>query len=356
MKALVGGSATLGEGLELVEDAVVLIEDHRIVAAGPGHAVGVPAEAEPVDVSGLTLRPGAIDAHVHIGFADPHDVVAGGVTTARDLGWPPGRIWPILSASDEPFFDGPAVVAAGPMLTVTGGYPTRAAWAPPGTGMVVDGAEHARAVVDDLVASGACVVKVALNRHVGPTLDGATLAAITRRAHERGLRVTGHVNGIEELEKALETGVDELAHMLMGLDEIPASLLGRMVTAGMAVVPTLAIRAGHELDVAVQNLRRFRDAGGTVVYGTDLGNAGPRPGIDPMEVDAMAAAGMSARDVLLSSTVDSARWLGLDRKGRLAPGMDADIVAGTGDPTESVAAVVDVRRVWRMGREIARAS
>ncbi len=54
-----------------------------------------------------------------------------------------------------------------------------------------------------------------------------------------------------------------------------------MVEAGVAIVPTLSIFPKRAVAVAVENLARFVDAGGIVVYGTDLGNAGPRPGIDP---------------------------------------------------------------------------
>src|SRR3712207_8677447 len=78
--------------------------------------------------------PGFVDAHVHIGCADAGEVLRRGVTTVRDLGWPPERIFDVARASASPSFDGPLVLAAGPILTAPGGYPTPAAWAPRGTG------------------------------------------------------------------------------------------------------------------------------------------------------------------------------------------------------------------------------
>ena len=164
------------------------------------------------------------------------------------------------------------------------------------------------------------------------------------RAHELGLRVTAHVNGLEQLDKAMETGVDELAHMLMTRDRIPDPAI-EVMAERLVVVPTLSIREGTELDVAVDNLARFRAAGGRIVYGTDLGNEGPQPGIDEHEVSAMARAGMGPLEILRSATVDAARILGLPDKGVLRGGADADIVAIGGDVMDDPSALTEVRRV-----------
>jgi imidazolonepropionase-like amidohydrolase len=345
MLAIEGGTALVGEDLRALEDAVLVVEGERIAAVGSGNDVPVPDGAEIFDARGMTLTPGFIDAHVHIGFYEPGRVLSGGVTTVRDLGWPQAEIHPLADRSRTAGFDGPEIFAAGPILTAPGGYPTRAAWAPPGTGREVrDGAE-ARAAVEQVAERGASVIKVSLNPPVGPTLDLLTLTAIVERAHEEGLKVTGHVHGSSELDKALDAGMDELAHMLMGDEVISSHTIERMVTSGMTIVPTLSCRYGHELHTAIDNLARFRGAGGNVVYGTDLGNEGPRPGIDPREVGGMTSAGYSIEDIIRSATVDAAQWLGLTDRGALIPGMLADIVAFPDglDVTEPVA-------VWRRGR------
>ena len=349
-----GGTALVGPDLEVVEDAVVVVENGRIVAVGPGGTVDVPQAATAVDTTGSLLMPGFIDAHVHIGFHPPETVLANGVTTVRDLAWPPKVIHPLAERSRDPAFPGPLIVAAGPMLTAPGGYPTRAAWAPEGTGRVVEGPEDARAAVAATVEEGAAIVKVALNPPVGPTLDRGTLSAVVEAAHERDLKVTGHVAGLEELDKALDAGMDELAHMLMSDDRIPDDTIERMVESGMAVVPTLSVRFGRERRTAIENLKRFHRAGGQVIYGTDLGNAGPRPGIDGREIRAMAAAGMTVSEIVRSATVDAARWLGLDSKGLLARGADADLVAVPIDALHDPDALTRVEMVWRGGRRFPR--
>ena len=345
---IAGATALVGAELDPIANATVVIEGARIARIGD-----VPERAgEVVDATGLTLAPGFIDAHVHIGFHRPEDVVRGGVTTVRDIGWPPNVIRPLAEASRDDSFDGPEIFAVGPILTAPGGYPTSAGWAPKGTGLEIDSPGAAQGAVDELARAGAAAVKIALNPPVGPVLDDATLAALVERAHEHSLKVTVHADGVAQLERALDAGVDELAHMLLGHDRIPEPLIARMVELPMAVVPTLSIRFGWDRRRAVENLRRFARAGGVVVYGTDLGNAGPGPGIDKREVKAMAAAGMTARAIVESATAGARSWLGLDRAGVLEEGAYADVVALGGRPLDDAADITDVRMVWRRGRRV----
>lgn len=338
-----------GAGLRLVEGVTLVIEGRSVAGIDGGPAR---AGAATVDASGSLLIPGFVDAHVHIGFADPTEVLRRGVTTVRDLGWPPGEIFSLARASAVPGFDGPLVLAAGPIHTAPGGYPTRAAWAPAGTGREVHDEDEARTAAREAVAAGAAAVKFSLNPPVGPVFERATLEALVDAAHESHTIATGHVYGVEELQKALDCGADELAHMLMSEEEIPDALLGRMVAAGMTVVPTLSIRFGRDREVAVANLTRFRAAGGKVVYGTDLGNEGPAPGIDRTEVRAMTEAGFDTMAVVRSATVDAARHLGLESKGVIEVGKDADVVAVPLDALDHPEALSDVRMVWREGRRV----
>lgn len=348
--AMTGGSALVGDGLERIGDATILIDGERVEAVAPSAQMPVPSGWRVVDVTGQTVAPGFIDAHVHIGFADPAEVVARGVTTVRDLGWPPDDIFPLAAGSRAAGSAGPEIVAAGPILTAPAGYPTRAAWAPEGTGLEVADPGAARAAVDSIAERGATVIKIALNPPVGPTFEPHMLRAIVAAAETHGLKVTGHIYGLDELEKALDAGVHELAHMLMSDETIPETVLRRMVDQGVVVVPTLSVRFGHDRATAIENLAGFRALGGTIVYGTDLGNEGPGPGIERAEVAAMAEAGMSALDIIRSATVTAAQWLRLKDRGRLVPGALADLVAFGGD-VRSHEDLTKVTRVWRRGIE-----
>jgi imidazolonepropionase-like amidohydrolase len=337
----------VGPRLEPVRGGTVTIERNEIAAVG---LRGVTADV--VDLPGTTLLPGFIDAHVHIALADPGSVLRGGVTTARDLAWTPEEIWRLVERSQDELFDGPRLMAAGRMLTVAGGYPMKAGWAPAGTGRVVSSPEDAAHAVEEQADAGACVIKVALNEAVGPTLDRDVLGAIVHSAHMRGLKVSGHVTGMRELNKALDAGVDELAHMLMSHERIPKETIARMVEQGMTVVPTLSCRFGADRDTALDNLTGFLHAGGRVVYGTDLGNEGPEPGIDKREIAAMVLAGMSGHQIIASATVESAAWLGLSDTGFLVPEARADLLAVAGDPLTDPSALTNVAAVWRGGRRV----
>jgi imidazolonepropionase-like amidohydrolase len=123
-----------------------------------------------------------------------------------------------------------------------------------------------------------------------------------------------------------------------------------MVDANMGIVPTLSVREGRDLRTAIDNLSRFVAAGGRIVYGTDLGNAGPQPGIDPLETRAMSAAGMSARDIIRSATVTAAEQMGLDDRGVLEIGRRADIVGIRTGGALDVGALTAVEVVIRSGR------
>ncbi|HEV3473047.1 MAG TPA: amidohydrolase family protein, partial [Actinomycetota bacterium] len=266
--AITGATILAGDELEPIPDATVIVEDGKIVAVGRSAEMSVPPNAEHVDARGCVLTPGFIDAHVHISFYDPHDVVAGGVTTVRDLGAPPQEIFELAARSKSSDFDGPTILAAGPMLTAPGGYPARAAWARAGTALELADPNEARAAVAALAAR-ATIIKITLNPPVGPVLDDDTLRAIVDTAHDLGLRVTGHIWGLDQLRRALDAGIDELAHVLMSAEPIPDDVIARMTNASVAVVPTLSIRKGHDRDIAIDNVRRFRSTGGTILYGTD---------------------------------------------------------------------------------------
>ncbi|MGH2637185.1 MAG: hypothetical protein ACRDHU_13710, partial [Actinomycetota bacterium] len=131
--------AWFGPG-RLVRHAAIVCDGGRITFAG--HSAGSPPAAERVQVDGF-LMPAVADRHVHIRLSDPGAVLLGGVAAVRDLAWPAADVFALADASELPSFNGPLIRAAGPMLTGRGGYPTTAGWGPPGTGLELEGPEHA---------------------------------------------------------------------------------------------------------------------------------------------------------------------------------------------------------------------
>ncbi len=254
----------------LVRHAAVVCDGGRITFAG--HSAGSPAADERIEVDGF-LMPAVADRHVHVRLSDPGAVLLGGVAAVRDLAWPPDQIFALADASELPSFNGPLIRAAGPMLTARGGYPTGDGWAPPGTGLELEGPAHAARAVAGLADLGAAAIKVSLNAEAGPTPSDAELAAIVEAAHDRELPVTAHVQGTGQAQRAVGAGIDEFAHTPW-TERLSDSLLGAAARS-MRIVSTLDIlsygEVTPELRTACDNLVRFRAAGGTVVYGTDLG-------------------------------------------------------------------------------------
>ena len=332
-----GAVAWLGPG-RVVDDPAVVLRGSRVAYAGP--ATGAPPTDEEL-AGDWFLMPGVVDHHVHIRLSEPRAVLAGGVTAVRDLGWAPDDVFPLADISQATDFDGPAITAVGPFITAVGGYPSRAGWCAPGGWIEVSGPEEAAAAVERVAALDPAAIKVALNAEAGPTLTDSELLAVCDAAHSRDLRVTAHVQGPGQTERALGAGVDELAHTpwteRLGADVLAAA------ARRMTVCSTLDIqsygRRTPQLAVALDNLRRFAEAGGRVRYGTDLGN-GPIPaGIHVREALHLAAAGLSAEAVLTAM----AGW-------RLREGAPGDLLALGANPLEDLRVLGDLRLVIRAGR------
>ena len=325
----------------LVHHATVLCKGGRVTYAGP--SAGAPPAEDLLEVDGF-LMPGVVDRHVHIRLADPGAVLFGGVTAVRDLGWVPEEIFALANASELPSFTGPVIRAAGPMLTAPGGYPTHERWAPSGTARELRGPDDAAAVVAELADSGAAAVKVALNSEAGPTPSDAELAAIVQAAHERDLPVTAHVQGRGQAERAVGAGIDEFAHTPW-TERLPDPLL-EAAARTMRMVSTLDILSfgdvTQELRTACDNLVRFRTAGGTVVYGTDLGNGAIPPGIHLREALLLhEAVRMKPEEVLVAMTA-----------GPIAVDGPADLIVLGSDPLVRLEGLGDLRTVVRAGRVV----
>jgi imidazolonepropionase-like amidohydrolase len=321
----------------VLDDAVVMCEDGVVTSVGSTGASGGD-DTDRVQVDGF-LMPAGADRHVHIGLADPHAVLTGGITAVRDLAWPADRIFPLADLSEGPSFDGPLIRAAGPMLTAPGGYPTRAGWAPEGTALEVAGAIDAAAAVDRLADLGAAAIKVSLHAEAGPTPDDAALVAIADAAERHDIAVTAHAQGAGQVERALGAGFRELAHTPWTrlADDVVAQAAARL-----RIVSTLDIlsfgRDTPELRIALDNLRRFLAAGGEVVYGTDLGNGAVPPGVSTRELLLLREAGLDPDGVLAALT-----------RAPLEPGAPADLLVVAGDPLEDLRAFDHIVGVVRGG-------
>lgn len=179
---------------------------------------------------------------------------------------------------------------AGAFLTPPGGYPSDRDWAPDDSFREITDAASAARAIAEMADAGASCIKVASNAHAGPVFDDALFREIVELAAERHLDVVAHAEGPGEAQRVARLGARRLAHApfteRLGDDEITGQ------AAAVAWISTLAIHGGADLTIAVANVRRFHTAGGTVLYGTDMGNGPTRVGLNSAELRALRDAGL----------------------------------------------------------------
>jgi imidazolonepropionase-like amidohydrolase len=344
-----------GTGRPPVADAVLVIKAGRIVAAGARKFTTVPGDAQIIDVAGATVLPGFINAHVHSGFnkSNLKAWAQSGVTTVRDLCGPSA-----FALRDEWLKDPECarLVAAGPMVSVPNGYPL----VPWGSSCMlpVTSPDHARQKAGALLDDGADIIKLAIEsgasfERVIPSLTAEEALAAVQVAHERGTHVSAHVLVSQDLGRALNLGVDDIAHMVV--DELPDSLIAKMIQAQVFWVPTLELWynvANGVGNSAINNLRRFVRAGGEVVLGTDY-DGYDKPfqlGMPLHEMEWMLEAGMTPMEVIVAGTKNAAHVCNRQTDlGTLEVGKIADLLVVNGDPLRDIHAIANVRLVIHNG-------
>ena len=189
--------------------------------------------------------------------------------------------------------------------------------------------------------------------------------AVADETHRHGKLVFAHPTDIQGVQEALDTHVDILAHPPLGAPvPWPEPLMKQVRDAGMSMVPTLKLlefefakeqvpagTAERLMNENVTEFGKFAAMGGQVLFGTDVGYM---TDYDPVrEYELMSKAGLTPMQILASlTTTPAARWKEQDRRGRVASGMDADLVVLDADPLDSVRNFAAVRCVIRDGEVI----
>jgi imidazolonepropionase-like amidohydrolase len=347
-----------GTGNDPIPNAFVVICEDRIIAAGPADSMTIPPDAREINVCGATVLPGFINAHVHGGFNKINLEVwaQAGVTTVRDLAGPSSFAWRDEMAKDP---DCALLVAAGPMISVPGGYPY-VPWGSPYM-LPVTSAADAQNKVAALIEAGADIIKLAVESGENfqlniPSLSAEEALAAVNTAHEHGTIASAHVLVASDLARAIEAGADDIAHMVV--DYLPDSLIDVMVTDSILWIPTLELwhHVGYGLkDVAIGNLQKFVLAGGQVALGTDFDgyNASFQHGMPIHEMEWMLEAGMSTMQVIVAGTRNAARACNLSADlGTLEAGKIADILVVNGDPFEDIHNLANAHIILHRGEII----
>lgn len=383
-----------------VEPGDLLIQGGRIVDVAP---TSVPSDAVVIDVGDLTLLPGLMDMEVNLllggpdhrsplnpvqddpalrtlrAVANARRTLRAGFTTVRNLGLfvqTGGLLLDValMKAIDLGWIDGPRVVPAGHAITPTGGHldPTMfQAFAPHIMALTVEegianGISEVRKAVRYQIKHGAKVIKVCASggvmSHTGPAgaqqYSDEELAAIADEAHRAGLKVAAHAHGDDGIRAAIEAGFDCIEHGSLMSDETLDLFIERgtflvattYLADGMDVshaAPELQAKAAEVFPRAKETIRKAIERGAKIACGTDA-PAIPH-GQNAKELIALVDRGMSPLQAIRAATTVSAELIDADDRGRLAPGLFADVIGVPGDPLADIGVTEQVRFVMKGG-------
>lgn len=316
---------------------------------------------EPDEETSQYLAPGLIDTHVHLGAREKLVTAVGsGLTTVVDLGTHPDSLVNELRADAEL----PSILSAGSAASAPGSNQIEMMGFPAESG--VTGPADAARFLDWRVENRADLIKIIAEDPAAtevPALDIPTLAALVDGAHVRGLLTIAHVVTAAAFDRGLDAGVDILTHA--PLDRPLADrTLERMRELGTIVSPTLVMmrafatsRLGERADaafgIALENVRAIRDAGVTVIAGTDANETpfAPIPHVPSLhdEINYLVRAGMTPAEAVRAATTAAAAALNLSDRGRIVEGARADLVLVDDDPITDIGVLRSPAEVWVAG-------
>lgn len=401
--AIRAGTLIDGTGAAPVRNAVILIQGDRITAVGAN--VQVPTGATVIDLSGATVLPGFIDAHVHLtghtigdgdwqhsgltempsqlallGAAHAQQTLEAGFTTVRVVGSGNFSDVALRNAINAGWIPGPRILAAGTSFGINGGHCDGSSGYQPGSPIsrgtietgAADGVEEVREAVRYNVKHGADVIKICATGGVLSPTDSVgvqqytedEMRAVVEAAHMSERRVAAHAHGTAGIKAAVRAGVTSIEHGSI----LDAEAVALMKQKGSWLVPTLLAGftveslatagrlpppiAAKALAIAPRMHNSFKlavDGGVKIAFGTDAGVM--RHGSNAREFALMVRYGMTPMQAIVAATASGATLLGLERDlGTIAVGKRADLVAVTGNPLDNIQILQNVQFVMKDGR------
>ena len=382
---------------ELITPARILVENGIITSINPA---SLPDDAESIDLSGSILLPGFMDMHAHLtidfddffrniigtesgskgairGAKNARKTLMAGFTTVRDL----GQLHitdelvnvAVAEAVDEGWIEGPRIIAAGHMISITGGHGDPSSFFADGflelspEYGIIDSPDEAVAATRYQIKHGAKVIKMHATAGVmspeesvgAQQLSDAEMRAIIQEAARHEILVAAHAHGTEGIKAAIRAGVSSIEHGSI-LDQ---EAIQMMIDNEVFLVPTTGPldlvdleslppqnrkKAEYVYPLAKEGLKNAIKAGVKIALGTDTPIL-PH-GENAYEIIAMVNRGMTPAQSLRSATMIPAELVGMQNElGQIKEGMLADIVAVRENPLERIETVEEVVFVMKEG-------
>lgn len=369
-----------------IPNATIVIHDGSIVEIGPSASTKGPRFARAVttiDCKGLFITAGFWNSHVHFTEDAWKNAAAAAANQLEKHMQQMLTRWGFTTVFDTASFlantkalrvrvnkgevPGPRIFTVGEPLYPENGIPVYVGpeWHIP----QATSPQVARQMAKQRLADGADAIKVfagaIVKGGVVLPMNPAIIRAAVDVAHAAGKPVFAHPSNHAGTDNALAGGVDVLAHTIPIEARFTADELHRMKTNHVALIPTISLFADEArkfggtkddeivvTDRSIAQLKSYFDIGGTVLFGTDVGYTQLYD--TTSEFQSMAKSGMSWRDILASLTTTPATFFKVANTGRIAKGMDGDIVVLRGDPAAEVANFSQVAFTIRNGRIIYR--
>lgn len=388
-----------GTGALPIADGCLVIEDGRIVYAGPAASapVDLPPETREIDALGGTIMPGLVEAHFHptyFNVAELQDLdikypveyvtllASVNARLALECGYTAARsggslfnidVW-LKKAIDKDLIPGPRLAASGREICGVGGLMD---WNPDfrkigmeGLVLLINGPDEGRAAVRKLVKDGVEWVKTYptgdaaapdVNDHHTLCMTFEEMHAVVQMAHNHGLKVTGHCRATEGIKNALRAGYNTLEHATFIDDESLDMLLERdtpvvpalqfeyaSIVHGPEIGMPQRVVDGHRetLEGGAESARRILAAGGRLGMGGDYGFAWNPHGDYAKELTFFVKhVGFSVLDTIKCATRTGAEIMGLGNEiGTLEAGKLADVLVVDGDVASDIAILEDRSR------------
>lgn len=383
------------ENVRVIQDGKLSAPQSILMRGGKIADIGenLTSTGQRIDGVGLTAMAGLIDAHTHSYGTALEDALRFGVTTNVDMFSDVSLMTgaKALRSSSEPTRKAD-LFSAGMMATAPGGHGTQ-------YGIAIETLtepDQASDWVTKRKAEGSDFIKLVYmpDQSRVPSIDRATAQAVINAAHEQGLMALAHISTQAAARDMIEDGIDGLVHIFAD-QAVSDEVVALAKESDVFIIPTLAVIAsvdgrkdaaqlaaredvrpllspmqaqtltmsfpegvsGYSLATALNNVKRFHEAGVPILAGSDAPNPGTAHGVSiHQELGYFVDAGLSPSEALASATTLPARFFSMADRGEIKIGLKGDIVLVRGNPLDNIDASLAIESIFKNGQLVDRSA